>query len=318
MRKGALQNGANPMLVRCAKGFAQAIPPNGTLQWGGLLLALGFLLAAVGLAFGAVKAKNRADATGSMTIYLETPLSEQDLHALRKRENSMEFTAWGEHLDVTVADPDLGRRIQTKVLVLDGSSELVLPLAPVLAAGDTGGCLLGEETAWELFGSTQVTGEKVLIGNEPRVVRGVVGFPQFGVMLGGNVKGITGTETSTDKEFQYYNRITVEGGKVSDAEEFLMMNGLDGEVLRLDYLRRLHWITELVPGKWSDFSGWKNNITKKKEGFGLISRISKNSVELYYERQCRLYMWDTVMEAVCILGIVCICFKFKKRKILSG
>ena len=127
MRKGALQNGANP--------------PNWALQYRGLLLALGFLLAAVGLAFGAVKAKNRADATGSMTIYLETSLSEQDLHALRKRENSMEFTAWGERLDVTVADPDLGRRIQTEVLVLDGSSELVLPLAPVLAAGDTGGCL---------------------------------------------------------------------------------------------------------------------------------------------------------------------------------
>lgn len=318
MRKGALQNGANPMLVRCAKGFAQAIPPNGTLQWGGLLLALGFLLAAVGLAFGAVKAKNRTCAVEPVSIYLKKAISAKETQAFRKLDNSRSFTAWGELSDVTVADSGLGRRIQTDVLVLDGSSELVFPLAPVLAAGDTDGCLLGEETAWELFGSTQVTGEKVLIGNEPRVVRGVVGFPQHGVMLGGNVKGITGTETSTDKEFQYYNRITVEGGKVSDAEEFLMMNGLDGEVLRLDYLRSLHWMTELVPGKWSDFSGWKNNITKKKEDFGLISRISKNSVELYYERQCRLYMWDTVMEAVCVAGIVCICFKFKKRKILSG
>lgn len=279
-----------------------------------LLLALALFLAAVGLALAAKRAENRADAVWSVSLYLKTPLSARDSQTLHEMENSREFTAWGELPDITVADPDLGRRIQTEVLVLDGSSELVLPLAPVLSAGDTDGCLLGEETAWELFGSTQVTGEKIVIGNEPRVVRGVVGFPGAGAVLGGNVKGITGIGTSEDEELRYYNRITIEGGKVADAEEFLMMNGLDGEVLRLDYLRSLHWLTELVPGKWSDFSGWKDSFARKKQEFRLISQISKNSVELYYERQCRRYVWEAGLEVVCVAGIVCICSIFQKRR----
>lgn len=287
----------------------------GALQWGGLLLALGFLLAAVGLAFGAVKAKNRADATGSMTIYLETPLSEQDLHALRKRENSMEFTAWGERLDVTVADPDLGRRIQTEVLVLDGSSELVLPLAPVLAAGDTGGCLLGEETAWKLFGSTQVVGDKICIGNETRIIRGVVSQPQSGVVLGGSVKTLSDAQEDSTEETAYYDRLTLAGSKVSDAEEFLMQNTLDGQLLRLDCLRSLNWLTELVPGKWSDFPGWKNNFMQKQEEFQLISKIQKNSIELYYVRQCSFYLCSTVLEILCVVGVLISLNSFYKKEV---
>lgn len=279
-------------------------------RWGSLILALGFLLSAAGLGFGAAKAKKRADAVDAVTLYLETPLSVKDSQVLRGLENRMAFTAWGELQDVTIADPDLGSRIQTRALVLDGSTELVLPLAPVLPEGDTSGCLIGEETAWELFGSTQVTGDKILIGNETRIIRGVVNLPRSGVVLGGSAKGITGT--GANEETPYYSRITVESGKVADAEAFLMQGGLNGKVLRLDYLRSLHWLTELVPGKWSDFPGWKDSFTQKKQDFRLIFQTDKNSVELYYEHQCFLYMWDTGLEAVCIVGTL-VCFLRKNE-----
>lgn len=226
-------------------------------RWGSLILMFGFLLAAAASAIGAQKAANHADAAGSVTLYPDTPLSAKDLQNLRRLGGSAAFTAWGELQDVTVADPDLGSKVQTNALVLDGSSELVLPLAPVLPAGDTNGCLLGEQTAWELFGSTQVKGDTILIGNQTRIIRGVVSLPQSGVVIEGSVNGITGSGTDTAEESRYYNRITVEGGKVEDAELFLMQVGLEGKVLRMDYLRSLRWFTELIPGKWSDFSGWK-------------------------------------------------------------
>lgn len=125
-------------------------------RWGSLILIFGFLLAAAASATGAQKAANHADAVDSVTLYPDTPLSAKDSQNLRRLGGSATFTVWGELQDMTVADPDLGSKVQTNALVLDGSSELVLPLAPVLPAGDTNGCLLGEQTAWELFGSTQV------------------------------------------------------------------------------------------------------------------------------------------------------------------
>lgn len=233
-------------------------------RWGSLILIFGFLLAAAASAIGAQKAANHADAAGSVTLYPDTPLSAKDSQNLRRLGGSAAFTVWGELQDMTVADPDLGSKVQTNALVLDGSSELVLPLAPVLPAGDTNGCLIGEQTAWELFGSTQVKGDTILIGNQTRIIRGVVSLPQSGVVIEGSVNGITGSGTDTAEESRYYNRITVEGGKVEDAELFLMQVGLEGKVLRMDYLRSLHWLTELIPGKWSDFSGWKENFKQKK------------------------------------------------------
>lgn len=276
-------------------------------RWGSLILIFGFLLAAAASATGAQKAANHADAVDSVTLYPDTPLSAKDSQNLRRLGGSATFTVWGELQDMTVADPDLGSKVQTNALVLDGSSELVLPLTPVLPAGDTNGCLLGEQTAWELFGSTQVKGDTILIGNQTRIIRGVVSLPQSGVVIEGSVNGITGSGTDTAEESRYYNRITVEGGKVEDAELFLMQVGLEGKVLRMDYLRSLRWLTELIPGKWSDFSGWKENFKQKKQDFGLLSKIDKNCVELYYENQCRLYIWDTVLEAACVMGAL-VCF----------
>lgn len=216
---------------------------------GKLMLALGFLLAALGLAFHAVRAKNQAEASGPVTLYLETPLSAKEPQAFHEAADGMAFTAW------------------------------------------------------ELFGSTQVTGDGICIGNETRVIRGVVNLPQSGVMLGGSVKGMT--EIKTEDDGGVYDRITVGGGKAEDAEMFLVQNGLDGKILRLDYLRSLRWLTELIPGKWSDFTGWKDSFTQKKEDFGLLFQINKNSIELYFMHQCFLYIRDMVLEAVCVAGALC-------------
>ena len=154
------------------------------MRWRNLVLALVFLLAAAGLAFHAVSAKKQADTLEGVTLDLKTPLSAGDLQLFHETVNEMPFTALREISDVTVMDPDLGNETQTRVMLLDGSSEL-------------------------------------------------------------------------------------------------------------------------LPGKWSDFSGWEDNFAQKREDFGLFLQVNKNSVEFYYMCQCFLYIWDTVLEVICVMGRCC-------------
>lgn len=281
---------------------------------GSLIFAMGFFLTAAGLAFHMQREKSRADIFGTAALYLETPLCAEDIETLREAEGNQTFTAWGELADAEVIDPDLGKGIRTELLLLDGTSELVLPLAPVLPQGDTYGCLIGEKTAWELFGSTKVTGDQIRIGDETRMIRGVVDVPQSGVVLGGNIEEPAEAGADAQEDGRYYERITVGGGKAEDTKAFLERNGLDGELLRLDYLNSPGWLTELIPGKWSDFPGWMENFARSKQDFLLLTRVQKNSVELYYMRRCFLYLRDVVLEAVCLAGMsVCILRFWRKR-----
>lgn len=286
------------MTVRRIEG--QQLHPKSTIGQGRTLpllaaralLAAGLLLTAVYLSVLAGQAKNRANAVRPVAIYLETPLSAADADALRKEAGDTAFSVWGGQTDVTVADPDLGRRAQTDVLTFCGPCEPVLPLSAGLDAADTDGCLIGEQTAWELFGSTQVVGDEILIGDEIRTVRAVLRLPQSVVVIHENPGG---------SESPCYNRITLAGGQEADGETFLMQHALAGSVLRFDCLSSAHWLAELVPGKWSDFLGWKENIKQKRKDFALLSSIQKNCVELYYESQCLAHLWNALLAAVCVV-----------------
>lgn len=277
-----------------------------------LLLAAVFVFAAAGFSVRAAQAKKCADAVWrNVTLYLETPLSEDGAQALLSQENAVgesktAFAVWGELEGQTVTDPDLGRSITADVLACCGTPELIFAQAG-LAEDDEEGCLIGEEIAWELFGSTRVAGEEICIGDSVRTIRAIMREPKRGVVVAGSIRDITGGLGSDagGGEAASYNRITIESKKTADGEAFLTRNNLDGKLLRLDGWKSLDWLGELVPGKWSDFSGWKENYERKKEDFLLLARIRKNSVELYYEDQCRRYVYNTGLSAACVLIAVC-------------
>lgn len=269
---------------------------------GSLLFAIAFVLAAAGFAFAAQRAEIRADGVSQgVTLHLETPLSEDDAQELFDREclqeDAASFTVWGELAGQRVSDPDLGRYTQADVLVMTGSPQIVLAQANGLLEGDRTGCLIGEETAWKIFGSTGVVGDDINIGRETRTIRGVIHQPKSGVIVAGSLKEIT--EHAQNEKLCCYDRITLSSGKAADGEAFLMKNALEGEVLRFDYLRNLTWISELIPGKWSDFSGWKQNYKRKQQDFDRILQVHKNSLEVCYEKQCMALMWNRAFEAVC-------------------
>lgn len=266
-----------------------------------LFLAGGCLFTAVLFAMGAARAEKCADAVWqNPVLYLEKPISAEDAQNIAE---SAVFTAWGETADQTVTDPDLGKSVQTNVVWLYGSSEWILPSSAVLPANDGKGCLIGENTAWKLFGSTNVTGLQICVDDQTRTIRGVVRQPESGVYL-----------QRTEQKKKVFRRLTLAGDKTEKAQNFLLRYSLTGHVLRMDYLRNWQTLSELVPGRWSDFSGWKENVQMRKQQLRQIAEMRKTEIEYYYEKQCRRYTADRCGMFACLAGSILVGYQYTHRK----
>lgn len=268
-------------------------------RWCVNAVILAFLLGgSFGFHVRALQAKQQARAVWGNATYLpDVPLSAEEAQKLGEKESGFLFAVWGELSGETVSDPDMGRRTQTDVIVFYGSPEAALPTGAALSKGDTSGCLIGEQTAWELFGSSGVVGEEICIGGGTRTIRGVIGMPGSCVLVFG-----TGETAADGEEWERlrFDRVTACINQEADKEQFALQQGLNASLLRLDYLLDFDWLAELVPGKWSDFSGWKENWKDKQQDFELIMQVHKNSCELYYEKQCLVLIWNRAMQVVCV------------------
>lgn len=279
---------------------------------GSLLLALAMLFAAVGFSYGAAEAGDDADALcRNVSVCLDAPLSAQGAQVLFSQEMETAFAVWGERKDQRICDPDLGRSTQADVLCFLGSPELALPQAR-LDPEDGSGCIIGEETAWELFGSTAVVGDTICIGKAERTIRAVMREPGSSVIVMGSITDLSGGGADAP----LFDRITVDSRESEKAEGFLMQNALEGVVLRFDYLRGIGWLPELIPGKWSDFSGWKKNYELKKTDFERMMQVKKNSVELCFESRCGTLACDRALQAVCVW--VAVVYFFRSAGQVSG
>lgn len=266
-----------------------------------LLLVGGCLFTAVLFAMGAARAEKCADAVWqNPVLYLEKPISAGDAQNIAE---SAVFTAWGETADQTVTDPDLGKSVQTNVVWLYGSSEWILPSSAVLPEDDGKGCLIGENTAWKLFGSTNVTGLQIYVNHQMRTIRGIVQQPESGVYL-----------QRTEQKKKVFRRLTLAGDKTEEAQNFLLRYSLIGHVLRMDYLRSWQTLSELVPGRWSDFSGWKENVQTRKQQLRQIAKMRKTGIEYYYETQCRRFKADRCGMFVCLAGSILVGYQYTHRK----
>ena len=132
------------------------------------------LAAAVLSGIWSLKAGTEVDGTEHyLTAALSQPVTVQEAHkALEGKKKCV--TIWGakEHMNLT--QPETGRETEAEMLVLCGSSEWMLPGAAILSPSDNRGCLLGEKTAEQLFGRTNIVGEKVEQGGKCWLVRGVI------------------------------------------------------------------------------------------------------------------------------------------------
>lgn len=80
---------------------------------------------------------------------------------------------WTRKNKADVENVDFARSVQVKAIGIAGSSAILFPDANVLCSGETGYCILGADTAYELFGSTDILGRSVKIEEETYQVAGI-------------------------------------------------------------------------------------------------------------------------------------------------
>lgn len=122
-------------------------------------------------------------------FYLEQPLSVQDAEAAAEKsqeekqaDNGQEegaeltpkFCIWGQKDKVEIANHNLCRNAQADAILMCGNPELLFEDCRLPGREDIQGCLLDEKTAWELFGSSEVTGKEVSYEGKNYIIRKVL------------------------------------------------------------------------------------------------------------------------------------------------
>lgn len=278
-----------------------------------------FLLAAIFFTGAFIYQDKVSDFSDMITLEAgESGFSQSQIEEIRKdEENTVTFTAWTEEKDQPITAEINSRSEAADVLLLSGPSDALLPWGKNLFADDVEGCIIGAELAQLLFGGTKVQGQTVLLGERTLVIRGVVEEPGK-VMLcqvlpeeeilnvgmsavgesknnnlsAGNVNGqylATGSaviqhlaaEDAVEQRFDRINIISIDPTKTASqtAAEFISRYSLDAQILHYEYKRDLSWITDLIPGKWSDFSGWSENWHTFGREIERMEKSEKSDIE---------------------------------------
>lgn len=194
-----------------------------------------------------------------------------------EKESRTVFTAWTEQSGEMVCQPDGSRPVRTRVLAINGSSDLLIPRGKILKEDDLEGCLLGCETAEKLFGSRNVSGLTLCYGERELTIRGVLEEPgDLLVVVAGDADTFRRITLRSDEPFA--------AGLV--AERFLQNYGLFARQIRYDLFGG-EYLQSLIPGRWSDFDGWKRSFDKVGEDVRFLVSVEKGCLETGY-LACRL------------------------------
>ncbi len=187
--------------------------------------------------------------------------------------DNVSFAAWTELKGEQVSAKDGTRQCSTDVCAVYGESGCVLPFGRNLPVADRQGCIIGIKLAEELFGSHNAEGMEIIWRDNIWIVRGVVKKPSSLFMA--QAAGIA------DKIA--FDRINIRLGNEKDrrraGENFINRHGLYASVLRWDYLYSMAWLEEIIPGRWSDFQGFKQNFQKHGRAVELVENTGKTAIE---------------------------------------
>lgn len=227
-----------------------------------------------------------------------------------KKEYPHDVLFFSEKKEQTVENPLWYRRTKSTVVEIMGDSTLLFPFGYPLEAGDLKGCLLGEDSAWELFGGTEVIGEEIVYAGKTYVIRGILQKRDILVIEGGedacfSYAGILGdtplqkdekiTELQnfsgiflTELPFRFYGT-TVRAEIVITAAFLYGLAGLlicrkfkenkaikKGVVLGAVFCAALGIVFVLsitsyrMPDKVSDLSWWGSYFREEKEGWDAL------------------------------------------------
>lgn len=232
------------------------------------------------------------------------------------------FTAWTERKDQPVEAEFSGRQTTADCYLLMGDSYLVLPWGKNLSADDTEGCIIGATVAQTIFGGTEVEGQTLLYDERTLTVRGVVQEPDDILLC--QMQEQTGIGSGTDSDsavtFDRINLlVTEESGTASQTvEQFINCYGLDADSLHFERKQNLYWLTELTPGKWSNFSGWSTNLKTLQSDRQRLRQCEKSGIESLYmgwvDRR-NIFLATAVLMAIC--QIICLLRAIPKKHLYS-
>lgn len=246
----------------------------------------------------------QAEGEGFPVLWLQSKLSEEGTKetAETDMEKEVSFAAWTELENEYVSGSLEGAGCKTDVIAVYGSSHCLLPFGKNLSIKDTKGCIIGKELAEELFGSHMAEGQELIWRGSTWVIRGVVEEPS----------GLFMVEAAELAEEIDFDRISIALGRKDDrklvGEDFISRYGLSANILRWDYLYQAAWLTEMIPGKWSDFDGWKRNIEEHRKMVELVKNTEKTAIEatgLHYQKKgSRLFIAGIILMLCIICDII--------------
>lgn len=238
------------------------------------------------------------------------------------QSEAFSFTAWTERKDQLVEAEFSGRQTTADCYLLMGDSYLVLPWGKNLYADDTEGCIIGAAVAQTIFGGTEVEGQTLLYDERTLTVRGVVQEPDDILLC--QMQEQTGIGSGTDSDsavtFDRINLlVTEESGTASQTvEQFINCYGLDADSLHFERKQNLHWLTELTPGKWSNFSGWSTNLKTLQSDRQRLRQCEKSGIESLYmgwvDRR-NIFLAAAALMAIC--QIICLLRAIPKKHLYS-
>lgn len=164
-------------------------------------------------------------------------VSEEVLTAMRDekaysgKKRRLEAAAWNVEYGVEVKNPVLDFKQNAVCIIVDGSMSQVVKDRLIAGnygfADDEDGCIISSKTAWELFGSTDVTGQWIAVKGKSFLVRGVTAGSVPMVMVPAKrlkVKAFSNVSlSSADSQ-----------GLAGAAQEVMMRFGFPGEEVRID------------------------------------------------------------------------------------
>lgn len=270
-----------------------------------IVLPLGFLLSVILLIVGKIQTKRGSDFFDNLTIQseegfdsslMDSALEEWQVQKPSEQEGEEEehftFTVWTEFQKEFVSDVFSRKQQSADVTAIYGSSYCILPFGKNLSAQDTRGCIIGSKMAEKLFGSKMAEGQKIVWRDRTWKVRGVVEEPADLLMFqaSGIKDEITFHKISIALNGRYDRKLT--------AEKFASRYGVLAQPLRFDYLYGIGWLKEMVPDKWSNFSGWEQNFEEYKKAVKYVQNAEKSTIEaagVEYKKKGRCYFFGGVL-----------------------
>lgn len=210
-----------------------------------------------------------AAAWGSMILekdqvrfYLEQPISGSEAMAIARHSQEQEesekeahgritdFCIWGQSEQAVLTNQNLSRNILTDVILMCGNPELLFEDCRMPGRDDLLGCLIDEQTAWQLFGSIDVEGKEITYNRRDytirKVIPGTARIAAFQVSRQSENRKKTENDNSMEPlqsaEFQL-DRLTVrtpKDGTVQALQEaWINQYGYNVELLDMELLRGL-------------------------------------------------------------------------------